>query len=287
MDPLVSVVIPVHNRAAMVAEAIESVLAQTYASREVILVDDGSTDATPRVLAGYGAALRVVTTSRRGVSAARNSGVRAARGSLLALLDSDDLWHPDKLAVQVDWLRARPSVAACQTEEVWIRNGVRVNPRRVHRKYSGDIFLRCLPLCIVSPSAVMLPRWVFDRVGLFDERMPACEDYDLWLRIAAQFEMHTLPPALTIKRGGHADQLSRTEPALDRWRIYSLCKLLDQHVLDPAQRDAAAAELARKCRIYAGGCARRGRAQEAARYRALPGRYAYRSEPADEPLASA
>ncbi|MBI9086974.1 MAG: glycosyltransferase [Desulfobacterales bacterium] len=264
----ISVIIPTFNREWALAGAVDSVLAQNGSDFELIVVDDGSTDRTEAVLAAYGGRIRVLRQSNGGVSAARNAGIAAARGCLIAFLDSDDRWLPEKLAVQKAFFDARPEALICQTEEIWVRNGVRVNPRRRHRKPSGDIFLPSLELCLVSPSAVMMRRNLFDQVGLFDETLPACEDYDLWLRVSCRFPVHLIDQPLIVKQGGHADQLSRM-PGLDRFRIQSLHNLLEGDLLNPGQRAAAAATLGTKCRIYAAGCRKRGRVEEAEYYEDL------------------
>ena len=132
--PAVSVMIPVHNRRDPIARAVDSVLAQTFRDFELIVVDDGSDDGTGEVLAAYGDRLTVIRQERAGVSAARNRGVAASRGPLLAFLDSDDWWLPEKLAAQVEFFRTRPDAALCQTEELWLRNGRRVNPGTRHKK---------------------------------------------------------------------------------------------------------------------------------------------------------
>jgi len=268
----VSVILPTYNRAWIVREAIESVLQQDLTGVELIVVDDGSTDDTPELLKTYGDRLRFIRQANRGVSAARNAGIRAASGELIALLDSDDAWLPGKLGVQVDYFRVHPETMICQTEEIWIRNGVRVNPGKRHRKESGMIFERSLGLCLVSPSAVMMRRSLLDEVGLFDERLPACEDYDLWLRIAWKYPIHLIDRALIIKRGGHADQLSRMAE-LDKFRIRSICKLLDGNCLSPTQTAAAVNMLSTKCTIYAQGCLKRGRSEEARHYERLAERH--------------
>jgi glycosyltransferase involved in cell wall biosynthesis len=260
--PRVSVVIPTYNRAWSLATALDSVLSQDFGAFETIVVDDGSSDETPALLAGYGAALRVIRQPNRGVSAARNAGIRAARAPLVALLDSDDYWLPGKLAAQTAFFDQNPEALICQTEEIWIRNGVRVNPGKRHRKRSGMIFGPSLELCLVSPSAVMLRRSLFDSVGFFDERLPACEDYDLWLRIGCRHPVHLIERPLIVKRGGHPDQLSRA-PGLDRYRIRAICGLLARNTLTADQRRAAWETLAAKCAIYAAGCRKRGRGAEA------------------------
>ena len=203
MKPRVSVVIPAFNRWRLLAEAIDSVLAQSYRDFELIVVDDGSTDATASELAKLASRLQFFVTERRGVSAARNLGVSQSRGHYIAFLDSDDLWLNSKLERQTRFMDEHPEFHICQTDEIWIRNGVRVNPRAVHQKPSGDIFSRSLELCLVSPSAAMMTKALFDRTGGFDEAFPVCEDYDLWLRISAQHQVPLIPDRLTIKRGGH------------------------------------------------------------------------------------
>jgi glycosyltransferase involved in cell wall biosynthesis len=270
--PLVSVIIPTHNRAWILAEAVDSVLAQSFTDYELLVVDDGSTDGTAALLAGYGPRLRMEGQSHQGVSAARNRGISRARGELLAFLDSDDLWLPDKLQRQVDFMASRPAALICQTGEVWIRRGVRVNPARHQRKLSGMIFEPSLALCLVSPSAVMARRALFEQVGTFDENLPACEDYDLWLRVSARFPVHLLDETLVVKRGGHPDQLSRAW-GLDRYRIRALAKILESGALTVGQRRAAAATLERKCRIYAAGCRKRQREDEARAYDDLAARF--------------
>ncbi|MCG8683681.1 MAG: glycosyltransferase, partial [Desulfobacterales bacterium] len=214
----VSIVIPTYNRAWAIQEAIDSVLSQDYPDYELIIVDDGSTDNTRQVLSAYADKITLIRQSNRGVSAARNRGIAAASGSLIAFLDSDDRWMPTKLSRQVDFFNRHPEALICQTEEIWIRKGRRVNPKNRHKKPSGDIFEPSLRLCLVSPSAVMMRRRLFDLVGDFDPNMPACEDYDLWLRVGCRYPVYLIDTPLIIKHGGHSDQLSRM-PALDKFRI--------------------------------------------------------------------
>ena len=264
-SPRVSVIIPTYNRSWCLSEAIDSVLSQTHHNTELIVVDDGSTDETPALLARYGNRLRCLRQTNRGVSAARNHGIQAADGVLIALLDSDDTWQPDKLARQVDFFDRQPAAKICQTEETWIRRGVRVNPKRRHRKPSGWIFEASLALCLVSPSAVMMRRELLEEMGGFDESLPACEDYDLWLRVSLRYPIHLIDDALVVKRGGHNDQLSR-QHSLDRYRIQSLVKIIGSEPLTDDQTQAASAMLREKCRIYAAGCRKHGRFEEAKAY---------------------
>lgn len=269
MVPLVSVIIPTYNRAALVGEAVVSALAQTYRDFEVLVVDDGSTDGTLEALAPFLGEVKLWRfSSRRGVAAARNLGVAAARGQWLAFLDSDDLWLKEKLARQVAFLADHPELLLCQTEETWIRQGVRVNPPLTHRKAGGRIFIKSLERCMVSPSAVILHRSLLEENGAFDENLPAAEDYDLWLRLAWRYEVGLVKEPLVIKRGGHADQLSR-QWGLDRYRIRALQKLLQEPALPAPYREAVRQTLTAKCAIYAQGCEKRGRMAEARLYREL------------------
>lgn len=267
MLPLISVIIPTFNRWPLVGEAVESVLGQSVSDFELIVVDDGSTDGTAKELARFGSRLHFFATPRGGVAAARNFGVSQARGRYLAFLDSDDLWRPGKLEVQTSFFEQHAEVRVCQTEEIWIRNGIRVNSKFIHRKPSGDIFARSLELCLVSPSAVMMTKELFDRLGGFDETFPVCEDYDLWLRIAAKHSVALIAEPLVIKRGGHGDQLSRSTWGMDRYRVEALRKVLRSDIAG-ARRLAALEVLRRKVTILARGARKRGKEREAAQYEA-------------------
>jgi len=270
--PLVTVIIPTFNRGWIVKEAIDSVLEQDFSDYELIVVDDGSDDNTPAILKAYGKKIIVLHQPNKGVSAARNHGLAAASGRLIAFLDSDDLWLPRKLSAQVKFFKDHPDAVVNQTQEHWIRDGVRVNPKKKHHKFSGMIFEKSLALCLVSPSAVMIQKSLFGTVGVFDEHLPACEDYDLWLRISCRYPVHLIETALIIKRGGHADQLSKA-PGLDKYRIQSLVKIIDSDLLAPRQYQAALITLKEKCEVYAGGCRKRGREEEAKYYHLLAEKY--------------
>ncbi len=280
MNPQVSVIIPTYNRRRMLLDAVGSVLAQRDAALELIVVDDGSVDGTwedlhrGELADAIAAAPRnyrvaVERTARRGPAAARNRGAAMAQCEYLAFLDSDDLWAPRKLVRQLAYMRAHPQFPLAQTQECWIRNGRRVNPGLRHIKRAGDIFEPSLRTCLVSPSAVMMRRDLFHEMGGFDEELPACEDYDLWLRILCRYQAGLLDEALVTRRAGHPDQLSATTPALDRYRIHTLMKLLADNELSAARRIAAAEVLAEKCAIYAKGLLRRGRRDESIFYSSL------------------
>ncbi len=251
--PLVSVIIPTFDRAATIRRAVDSVLSQDYEPLELVVVDDGSRDETADLLTPLAQAgrLTLLRQTNQGVSAARNTGLKASAGPLIAFLDSDDEWLPGKVAAQVDFFRRNPAAVLVQTQERWMRGGRRVNPGRRHLKKAGDIFLESLPLCLISPSAVMLRRSLLDEVGRFDETLPAAEDYDLWLRVLARHPAGLLDREMVIRHGGRPDQLSAGH-SLDRWRIMALEKILAAD-LSPERRPAAEEELARRRAIYEAG----------------------------------
>lgn len=269
----VSVIIPTFNRGYCLGESVRSVLEQSFTDFELIVVDDGSTDNTLEVVRQFPALQLIRLKANQGVSFARNRGLEQARGEWIAFLDSDDMWEKNKLATQMEWIKLNPDQHAIYTDEIWIRNGVRVNAMKKHSKYSGDIFHRCLPLCIVSPSSVLLRAELLDEIGGFDESMPVCEDYDLWLRIAKRYPFHFIEEKLIIKRGGHEDQLSRKYWGMDRWRVHALEKLLKENQLNETQRDGVVAMLVEKCRVLINGYGKRGKIQDEEHYRNLMARY--------------
>jgi glycosyltransferase involved in cell wall biosynthesis len=272
--PKVSVIIPTYNRLPMVSEAVESVLAQGFEDLELIVVDDGSTDGTGEELNRYGGRVKLLRHSEnRGVSAARNRGIREARGKYIAFLDSDDLWVKGKLKAQVEFLDDNPQYPLCYTDEIWIRKGKRVNPMLKHAKYSGWIFEKCLPLCIISPSSAMMRKTLFSKVGLFDEALPVCEDYDFWLRVSSRFPIFFIDRKLIVKQGGHPDQLSQRFWGNDRYRVIALEKLFSETPLGDEERGLVLVEMEKKCRILFKGCLKRGSEKEAARYQEVMRRH--------------
>lgn len=254
MTKSISVIIPTYNRWPVITRAIDSVLAQTAQPDDIVVVDDGSTDNTVENLKSrYGDQINIIQTHNHGVSAARNHGIENTRGDWIALLDSDDQWLPDKLKLQMDVIKNNNDCVLCHTDEIWIRNGVRVNQMNKHKKSGGDIFENCLPLCVISPSSAIIKRELFSTIGLFDTTLPACEDYDLWLRICASHKTDYLQEKLLVKYGGHEDQLSRKHWGMDRFRIKALQKLLTQTNLNANQRTSALKMLKKKTIILLKG----------------------------------
>ncbi|HEK86479.1 MAG: glycosyltransferase family 2 protein [Candidatus Saccharicenans sp.] len=277
---MVSTIIVTYNRDRFLKEAIDSVLQQTYFQKfpfdwELIIVDDGSTDDTRNLVDKYRknqGNIRYYFIDHGGVSRARNFGLSQAGGEFIAFLDSDDLWLKDKIQIQLSYLKAFPEAQFCLTEEIWIRNGRRVNQARKHQKYSGWVLNKVLPLCLLSLSSAVFRRSLFEEVGWFDENLPVCEDYDLGLRIAVRYPYHFISSPQIIKRGGQADQLSRKYWGMDKWRIQALEKLLKEP-LAPEQQELVKIEIQKKCEILISGFLKRGKEEEAQYYQKIKDKY--------------
>ena len=255
-EPSISVVIPTYNRKSRLERALNSVLNQILQPIEIIVVDDGSEDGTAELVMEKYPSVKIIRQNNRGVSAARNHGIRCSRGDWIAFLDSDDEWDPRKLLEQERLVQCTPKRLLIHTDEKWIRNGTLISQRRYHKKSGGLLFIRSLSRCLISPSSVMLNRSLFEKYGLFDENLPACEDYDLWLRICLYEKINFVPLPLVIKYGGHPDQLSRTVPVLDQYRIVALTKLLDNDELGRRQLRAVKNVLEKKINLVIKGAIR-------------------------------
>lgn len=248
---LITVIIPVFDRIEPLRRALKSVFNQTYQNFQVIVVDDHSTLNVKVVCEEF--PVTYIKTSGKGVSAARNTGIKAAQTELVAFLDSDDEWHPDKLQKQIEYLNVNPEISIIHTNEVWIRNGQKVKQATKHQKFGGRIFDKCCELCIIAPSSVLAKKTLFDQVGLFDEEFTVCEDFDLWLRITSEQEVGFLIEDLTIKHGGHEDQLSMKHHSMDLWRVRALAKHLNNSKLNDVDRGALRKSLASKSQILLKG----------------------------------
>jgi len=229
----------------------------------VVIVDDGSTDGTENLVCEKYPEITYLKQNNHGVSAARNAGIAATSDEWLAFLDSDDEWLPEKLQCQMDALEAEPEMMVCHTDEIWIRNGKHVNPMKKHVKHGGWIFDKCLPLCCISPSSVIIHRSVLDEIGFFDQSLPACEDYDLWLRVASSYPVLYISEKLVVKHGGHQDQLSEKYWGMDRFRIQALEKIILSGNLIDENLNNAKQMLREKTIIFSTGARKRGRTAEA------------------------
>jgi len=265
----ISVVIPVYNRQKTIERAVDSVLKQSCQPHEILIVDDCSTDRTPDILAKYGDKLTVIRLEKNsGPSKARNEGTKNTRTEWIAFMDSDDCWEKDKLKGQIEYLKRYPFYQIIKSEEKWIRNGKRVNPCRHHKKPIGWIWEPSLERCLVSPSGVLIKKSLLQQYGYFDESLPVCEDYDLWLRISRHHPVGLDPLLSVVKYGGHEDQLSRKYPAMDMFRVTSLVKALKNET-DPDSRRKIIEILSVKLNILIKGHEKRGNEKDARDYRNL------------------
>lgn len=262
----IDIIIPVYNREGWLAQSLSSVVAQTYPHWELFIVDDGSTDGTQQICAQWAARdprIQWVSQARSGVSAARNRGVAMGQAPWVAFLDSDDQWKPEKLKRQVQQILESPDLRFFHCDEIWIRNGVRVNPHKKHKKSGGQLFLKSLPLCCISPSAALIHRGLFEELGGFREDFTVCEDYDLWLKVTERDEVGFLDEALVVKQGGHSDQLSRQMHSMDHYRCWSLMNTLERGRITEEQRQAVIKILLKKLSVLMGGARKH---QNLARY---------------------
>ncbi len=226
-SPLVSVVIPSYNRAKFSLRAIDSVRRQSYPKIELVFVNDGSEEDYSEVESLLQTmSAKYLTTLNLGVASARNLGIQNCTGAFVAFLDSDDEWLENKIAKQVEVFNANPKLKVVQTLEKWLRSGEEVKIPSKLLPAHGDGFEKAIKHCCISPSAVMIRREIFDSLGVFDSNLRICEDYDLWLRILDHYPVFCIQEQLTIRHGGHAGQLSISEDAIDRFRVYALIKYL-------------------------------------------------------------
>ena len=267
----ISVIIPTHNRASFLDRSLNSVCRQTLACGEILVIDDGSTDETAQIVTAFtkkcSIPVRYFFQSNRGPASARNIGIQEAKYSIIAFLDSDDHWQKKKLQLQFHELEANPETLISHTGERWYRRGVHLNQKKKHKPQNGDIFRNCLQLCSVGMSTVMARKKLFDKIGLFDERLHCCEDYELWLRASCCFPFLLVDAPLTIKEGGRTDQVSYTHRVgMDKLRIWAMMNLLKNVKLTREQVLMIFQELHQKCTVYGNGCVKHGRLAEGELY---------------------
>ncbi len=332
--PLVSVIIPVFNRKKLFAEALESVLRQSFRDFELIIADDGSTEDLKSGLfpvscfrgtedlkaagclrgtedfraAGclrgtedlkaseysgrqkddFGAfcitscsldniPLKWIRLGRHTGMAglARNRGVDAASAAYIAFLDSDDIWEKDKLEKQFKLMQElkEQKIRIIHTREKWLRKDKIISQKSQKHKREGDIFKDALWKCIIGPSTVMLEKSLFYEAGGFREDLEVAEDYELWLKITAREKVGYIDEMLTVKRAGDWEQLSEKHGQIEIFRIDALKRLLDTDFFSEGRRIDALSIFKRKCGIYAAGCRKRGKKEEAFYYEELSKRY--------------
>ncbi len=275
MPPLISVLVPTYNRKALLRESLESVFAQDFSGYEVIVVDDGSNDGTEKMIAGLRKRfnLRYIRVNHSGMPGkVRNIGAAEAKGDFLAFLDSDDLWLPEKLSRQMRYMK-KGGARISHTREIWLREGREISQKGQKHRREGMIFRDALKKCIIGPSTVIMERDFFEESGGFREDLEIAEDYEFWLRITCRNPVGYLDEALTVKRAGGWDQLSEKYGHIEYFRIKGLRALVGNGYFEDLHA-LARQELVRKCRIYAAGCSKRGRAEEAARFESEAEEYA-------------
>ncbi len=289
----VTVVVPTCNRKEFVTQALHSVLSQTYRNFEIVVVDDGSTDGTAaHVLRTFGAEAKAVEivshrnpaalnpfyhkfTSlgipvryqyhlNRGLGAARNRGIRHARGSYIAFLEAEDLWETGHLRAQVDFLQAHPGARVTRVGEHPAKEGPRLRRARRGEPASGNVFAQALEEAPAGISCAVIHRSCFTECGEFDENMPSCEDYDLWLRLAARFPVFYVSGPEVARRTPRPDG-SQHAWTSDRFRVYSLEKSFQSGQLDPEQRFLVSQALVRRCERLVEGY-RRQKSEERANF---------------------
>ena len=261
----ISVVIPSYNRKDFLKRSIDSAINQTKKPFEIIVVDDGSTDGTETMIKSDYDFVKFIKQKNKGVSAARNIGIKVSIGEWICFLDSDDEWKKDKLEKQINAMKSNPSYKFFHSNEIWIKNGIRINQKKKHKKYGGDIFDKCLDMCRISPSSVMIDKTVFDEVGNFNEDLVVCEDYELWLRICDKYRVFFIDEPLIIKYGGHQGQLSYSIESIENHRIKALEHLILGNLNRKNKRHAIQMLLS-KLNIYLKGLVKRRKNDEIAVY---------------------
>ena len=255
----IAVIIPTYNRCDLLKRAINSVIKQTITPKEIIIVDNGSTDQTYQMVSSLFPEINYFIEKKRGVSAARNKGILESKSKWIAFLDSDDAWKPTKLEKQMEYsVFNQDKYRIIHTDETWYRNKKFLNQLKKHKKSGGNIFKNSLQLCCISPSSVILKKQIFDDYGLFDENLEVCEDYDMWIRITAKEEVGFLDSPLVLKYGGHSDQLSKKFWGMDRFRIRSLEKNLKNEHFSKSQKINVLDTLIEKLTIVSDGALKRG-----------------------------
>mgnify|MGYP000321373830 FL=1 len=255
MPPLVSVVIPTYNREQYLQKALGSVLAQTYQCFEIIVIDDGSTDDTATLIRSFKKDITYIYQENQGISKARNVGIRNSRGDFIAFLDSDDYWFPEKTELQIALFQKHPEYGMVASRCASIRLDGRY--RETNRPgSSGWVLEQLFRANFIRTSSAIIRRECFNRIGLFDEELKECEEYDLWLRIAAQYPIGFINKSLAVyidnPTGVSTDSLTgrlyrlkvlekeflktKIPSRLYNKRIANTCHYIGRHYLEKGQK---------------------------------------------------
>ena len=247
-DIPISIVIAAYNQAPFIAACLESIFNQTHTNHEIIVINDGSTDATADILSGYDGRIKIISQENRGRSAARNRGFMAASHDWIALLDADDLWDPEKLAKQVAALNKYPEIDFIATNTIWFNDQGPIKENffktmiRLHRIparidgtlkiFDGNIYPVLLEENFIITSSVLMRRDRLSEVGYFDESFPRCEDRDLWLRLAPYYRFAIIDEILTRNRYTEIPGENKSEVSLQ-----SRITLFEKVLADPVGQD--------------------------------------------------
>jgi glycosyltransferase involved in cell wall biosynthesis len=262
---------------------LDTVLCQTLHPYEIIVVDNCSQDGTCEMIDKFYPSVKLLVQGQKGVSATRNMGIKESLGNWVAFLDSDDQWHKKKLEIQVQSILSDNNRALLShTDELWFRNNQILNQKTKHKKRGGFIFDFCLPLCCISPSSTLIKKKVFQEIGVFDESLEVCEDYDFWLRYCLKHPVNFVNKQLTYKYGGHPDQLSRKNWGMDRFRVASLEKLVNKNLLEKTQAEKIIKTLLQKLEIIIQGAKNRSNKEIYNKYMAKKAYWLDRIENAEE-----
>ncbi|MDD4294806.1 MAG: glycosyltransferase family A protein [Candidatus Omnitrophica bacterium] len=277
--PYFSIIIPAYNRQKYLKIAVESVLAQSFNDYELIIIDDASNDNTESYIKNISTIHHSINYIKNpknlGISKSRNVGLKNAKGEFICFLDSDDRFRHDKLQITYNYIKEKTDIKIFHTKELWFKNGQYLEPKVYHENPNGYIFKNTVKLCCISPSTAAIHKSIFSDIGIFDENLPVCEDYDLWLRITARYSVALIPLYLTIKQGGLPDQMSQKFSCMDKFRIYALEKILASNTLNPDNYKIAVNELIKKCEIYIKGASKHNNYSDLDKYTKIITKYTY------------
>ena len=245
-----SAIIPTHNRYRLLKRALESIYSQTLPPTEVIVVDDGSSDKTKKIVNDFGDILYMYQENS-GVSSARNKGLKYAKSEFVAFLDDDDTWHKEKMAQQMEFLKHNPQFLWCYSDEKWVRDNKEVTVPKKYHKPKHNTFLEHIAFCNIAPSSVVIHKKIFDEIGCFDERLKVCEDYDLWLRILQHYPAGLVEKKLITKYAQETNQLGFCKN-IESFRVLAL----EKHLKSKYHKEVKEVLIQKYTRLYQGALKR-------------------------------